>query len=101
MCCVGLVNQEVSPLMINVEIDGWEELELSQVCSWRSRSALNVEADGHVNIWMMCSLGLSHKGQLEDTLCPRLFITRPKAISPPTNLEINLKIPKVVEVRLS
>ena len=87
--------------MIKVEIDGWEELVLSQVCSWRSKDALRVEADGQVNIWMMCSSNLSHNGQLEEALCPRLFITRPVAISPPTNLEINLRMPNVVEVRLS
>ena len=94
------MNQDVSPFIMNVEMDGWDELESSQVWSCSNRSALKVEADGQVNIWMICSSGLLHKGQLEESLCPRRFITLPVAISPPTNLEMNFKIPKVVDDRL-
>ena len=86
---------------MNVEIYGCEDLVSSQVWSCKSKSALKVETEGQVSMWMRCSSSLLHRGQLEETLRPRRFITLPVAMSPPTNLDMNFKIPNIVEVQLS
>ena len=80
-------------------MDGCVLLEVSHVLSCERRLERNCEAEGQDSIWVICSSGLLQRGQLENTLWPRRFITFPVAISPPISLDINLRTPKEAEER--
>ena len=73
----------------------------SHDCSCVMRDVLKEEASGHVSIWVLSSLGIPHKGQLESRRCFLWYMVLPLAISEAMNLEMNLTMPNRDDERLT